>query len=77
MAEPRARQDHSGETGIFDMKRNARRYEHGLPRRDRQAVVEAGAQVDTGRPVSRMSGQRKFAPDARIENPKLNLPAQG
>ena len=51
------------------MDRHAGRDQGGLPGRNRDGVVDAGAQVDAGGPVRGIVRQRELAAEARIQDP--------
>ena len=66
VAETGARQDDGGVTRIIEMNGDAGGYQFGLPGCERHRLVDAGAQVKSGRAGCRILGQ--LIAHARIEN---------
>lgn len=70
VAQTRARQDHRRQAGVADVDRQARRHQHRVARRERDRLVQAGAQVQAGAAGRRVGG--KLLGHAAVEHLEID-----
>lgn len=67
MTETGAWQDDRGQLGILDVQGNAGRYKFAGAGRQREFLIEAGTQIETGRAIGGIPWQGDIIPQTRID----------